>query len=87
MKKITMNVEVNMEDILHSMSMLGFDEVISGIKELDRACENWETTEELTKHFLAEMTTLYKHSHTAEDEEDKQAWIAYLQSQIDALKG
>lgn len=86
MKKFTMNVEVSMEDILHGMSMLGFDEVISAIKELDRACENWETTKELAKHFISEMTTLHKHSHTEEDEEDKQAWIAYLQSQIDALK-
>ncbi|MGL4583654.1 MAG: hypothetical protein ACRCVU_11820 [Flavobacterium sp.] len=86
MKKFTMNVEVNMEDVLYSMSMLGLDGVISAIKELDRACENWETTEELTKHFVSEMTTLHKHSYTEEDEEDKKAWIAYLQSQIDALK-
>jgi hypothetical protein len=51
-------IQLTVEDVVETLASIGHDEVIEIIIRLDAACEDWDVTEKLHKHFTKEMVKL-----------------------------
>lgn len=86
-KIISVNLDVNVDELIYNLSFLSQEDAIKYITKLEKYYADWDMTEQLARHFIEEMTLLFKYGdYSAEQPEDKKAWINYLKSQIKEME-